>query len=131
MNAALRRGEPIIAYRACGGPAELQGRDQVPGLLCQGRAALALGWPARAAFLAGRALELQDDAAAHVLLALALEAQGDRRGARLELLRALDIDPADEEALQGLRRLGGAPPPAPARDLSGDREEEGGVHALA
>lgn len=83
------------------------------------RAALRLGWPARAAFLAQRALELQDDAAAHVLAGEALEALRDLRAARTEYLRALDLEPDNRAALEGLRRVGGAPPPRP--DLTGDR----------
>lgn len=125
---ALHSGAPVTAYRVCGAAAAEQGIDQAPAFICAARAALRLGWPARAAWLAQRALELQDDAVAHVLLGEALEAQRDAHGARVEYLRALDLEPDNRAALDGLRRVGGTPPPRP--DLTGDLDEEQ-AHALA
>lgn len=122
---ALASGNPVTAHRLCADAAREEGLDRSPALVCQGRAALRLGWPARAAYLAQRALELQDDAAAHVLAGDALEAQRDCRGARVEYLRALDLEPDNAAAAEGIRRCGGAAPPAQApRDLTGDRDAE-------
>lgn len=119
---ALERGWPVVAYRLCSAAAAEVGRDQVPGYVCAARAALKLHWYARAAWLAGQALQLQDDPDAHLVLGLALEAQRDLKGARLELLKCLDLEPDNRAALEGLRRVGGTPPPRP--DLHGDLDEE-------
>jgi len=119
---ALERGWPVVAYRLCSAAAAEEGRDRVPGYVCAARAALRLGWATRAAWLAGQALQLQDDPEAHLVLALALEAQRDLKGARLEFLRCLDIDPDNRSALDGLRRVGGTPPARP--DLTGARDDE-------
>lgn len=126
--AALQAGWHATAYRTCSAAAELEGPDRVQALVCAGRAALLLGWPQRAVFLAQRALDAApfaaEEAAAHVLAGDALEAQRDRRGARLEFLRALDIEPDNAAALEGLRRCGGDLPPPP--DLQGERDERDG-----
>ena len=126
---ALAAGHHAAAYRSCSAAAAVEGLDRAPALVCQGRAALLLGEAARAAVLAQQALDLQDDAGAHVLAADALAAQGNCRGARVEYLRALDLEPDHAAAAAGLRRCGGTPPP-PTRRHSGERGEEV-HHALA
>lgn len=126
-RAALAAGQPVTAYKRCGEAGAAESADRVQAIVCQGHGALALGWPQRAAFLAQRALELQDDVGAHLLLGEALEAQGDRRGARLEFLRALDLEPDNARAAAGLRRVGGTPPP----DLSGEERNREVAYALA
>jgi len=125
-QSALANHWYATAYRAGADAAVLEGIDRVPGLICQGRAAMGLGWPQRALWLAQRAIELQDTAAGHVLAGDALRALRDCRAARVEYLRALDLG-RDEEAIKGLRECGSAPPPDLTGDLDLDEGEEGSL----
>lgn len=108
---ALGRGWPVMAYRRCQ-EAAAANPEQVAALLCQGRAALQLGWPQRAAFLAQRALALRESAEAYLLLGDAFEVLRDCRSARPAYLRALEMRSWFPEAEHGLRRCGvDLPPP--------------------
>ncbi|MCS6915803.1 MAG: hypothetical protein RMK29_15560 [Myxococcales bacterium] len=117
---ALGRGELVRVYERC---QQQAARDPEPvaALLCQGRAALQLGWPQRAAFLAQRALALRESAEAYLLLGDAFEALRDCRSARPAYLRALELRPGFPEAEQGLHRCTVDLPPA--RDLRVDRAQ--------
>jgi tetratricopeptide (TPR) repeat protein len=109
---ALRQGWYVTAYRHCQA-AEVDGGDRAAALICQGRAALHLGWGPRAAYLAQRAIDLGEQAGAYVLLGDAHRAQRDCRQARPAYLRALEIDPADQAAHEGIRQcIADAPSPA-------------------
>ena len=119
------------AYRLCGEAGAQEGVDRVPALVCQGRAALGLGWPQRAAWLAARALDLEDTAPAHVLAGDAMRGLRDCRSARIEFLRALDLETRNEAAIKGLEACGATPPAAPdLTDRSNGVSQEGDGDAI-
>jgi hypothetical protein len=114
---ALRRGWPALAYRRCEeAAAQAKGApSRGAALLCQGRAALALGWPQKALYLGQRALELYEDAPALLLIGDAYAAQGECAKARPLYLRALELQPGHLDAEEGLRRCSAdRPAPRPA-----------------
>lgn len=103
---ALRFDWPITAYRRCLEAAAPRGPHRAAALLCQGRAALRLGWAAEALGLARAALREQHyPAGAYVLLgdALRREKGGCPAEARTAYLDALAALPGDAQVIAGLR----------------------------
>jgi len=109
--AALARGRELV---------EVEERDQTATLdLSEGRAALAGGDLELAASKLRRALRLRSDSPeAHRLMGEVLERQGDVAGAGAAYRKALELEPADAGARQGLERLTrvGSPAATPGAD---------------
>lgn len=96
---ALQAKWPAVAWRRCGEAARERGPHRGAALVCQGRAAMLLGWPGEAQRLARAALRTPHyPAAAYVLLGDAIRAEWgtckpEARTAYLDAAAALPEDP--------------------------------------
>lgn len=116
---ALQASWPVVAWRRCREAAQERTPHRAAALLCQGRAALLLGWPSGAQRLARAALRSPHyPAGAYVLLGDALRAEWGRctDEARTAYLDAHAALPDDAGAAAGLAACAvdvAAPAPAP------------------